>query len=256
MIKLLYSHLYGYEQFKVQFSDSRNFLKLVNKYIIIQIFFVDLLFIIVGFIGLATIKWDSQVFIECIEVILLSVIGFILTIVEYRKLNGAFKYNDARLQQLHYNQSIAIKNKLRGSKKYGHRILLKKLDVLKAEFGIRQSVRSQWEITKTHLGDPRELKSWPSSPTTRNAIGLKMKKALLDESNNGLPFDLKDNVYADVFEKAKGKDRGTQGNTDQIEWQNALNRKHGDLMTQIDIDEEMRIRKGARRRGRKNKYYN
>ena len=27
-------------------------------------------------------------------------------------------------------------------------------------------------------------------------------------------------------------------------------------MTQIDIDEEMRIRKGARRRGRKNKYYN
>jgi hypothetical protein len=83
-----------------------------------------------------------------------------------------------------------------------------------------------------------------------------MKKALLDESNNGLPFDLKDNVYADVFEKAKGKDRGTQGNTDQIEWQNALNRKHGDLMTQIDIDEEMRIRKGAKRRGRKNKYYN
>jgi hypothetical protein len=81
--------------------------------------------------------------------------------------------------------------------------------VLKAEFGIRQSVRSQWEITKTHIGDPRELKSWPSSPTTRNAIGLQMKKALLDESNNGLPFDLKDNVYADVFEKAKGKDRGT-----------------------------------------------
>ena len=27
-------------------------------------------------------------------------------------------------------------------------------------------------------------------------------------------------------------------------------------MTQIDVDDEMRIRKGARRRGRKNKYYN
>ena len=75
----------------------------MNKYIIIQIFFVDLLFIIVGFIGLAVIKWDSQVFIECIEVIILSVIGFIFTLIEYRKLNGAFKYNEARLQQLHYN---------------------------------------------------------------------------------------------------------------------------------------------------------
>jgi hypothetical protein len=67
---------------------------------------------------------------------------------------------------------------------------------------------------------------------------------------------MNDNVYHDVYQKIKGKDRGTQGNASQVDWQEALNRKHGDLMTQIDIDEEMRIRKGARRRGRKNKYYN
>jgi hypothetical protein len=41
-----------------------------------------------------------------------------------------------------------------------------------------------------------------------------------------------------------------------MEFQDALNRKHGDMMSKIDDDvEEQRRLKGNKRRGRKNKYH-
>lgn len=41
-----------------------------------------------------------------------------------------------------------------------------------------------------------------------------------------------------------------------MEFQDALNRKHGDMMSKIDNDvEEQRRLKGHKKRGRKNKYH-
>lgn len=54
----------------------------------------------------------------------------------------------------------------------------------------------------------------------------------------------------------KGKDKNIQGDAANLEFQNALNRKHGDLMAKLDEQDEMHTRKDKRRRGRKNKYYN
>jgi len=64
----------------------------MNRFILVSFFLVDVLLIIVGFIGLATIKWNSQVYIECIEVIILSALSAILTIVESCRLDKILSY--------------------------------------------------------------------------------------------------------------------------------------------------------------------
>jgi len=53
--KLFYSHFYSFDLFKARFTDDTLFIKTMNKFIIASFFLVDLLMIIVGFIGLATI---------------------------------------------------------------------------------------------------------------------------------------------------------------------------------------------------------
>lgn len=57
--KMFYSHFYSFDLFKARFTDDTLFLKTMNRFILVSFFLVDLLMIIVGFIGLATIKWNS-----------------------------------------------------------------------------------------------------------------------------------------------------------------------------------------------------
>ena len=182
--------------------------------------------------------------------IVLSVLSAVLTAVETCRLDSILSYirRQKMLEESIGMQSSIVKLKL--STKYGHRIVAKNQEVLLVEFGGKKC-RSFIMFSQNEF-DPREVSSWPASPTSRHQ--LRVNAADSDYGVNNLKTS--DNVYHDVYQKLKGKDRGTQGNASQVDWQEALNRKHGDLMTQIDIDEEMRIRKGARRRGRKNKYYN
>ena len=64
------------------------------------------------------------------------------------------------------------------------------------------------------------------------------------------------NVYADAKSKYMGMDFGTQDDAGYNEFQDALNRKAGGLMSQQEGDlEERRMKAKNRRRGRKNKYY-
>jgi len=53
--KMFYSHFYSFDLFKARFTDDTLFIKTMNKFILASFFLVDLLLIIVGFIGLATI---------------------------------------------------------------------------------------------------------------------------------------------------------------------------------------------------------
>ena len=90
--KMFYSHFYSFDLFKARFTDDTLFIKTMNRFILVSFFLVDVLLIIVGFIGLATIKWNSQVYIECIEVIILSALSAILTIVESCRLDKILSY--------------------------------------------------------------------------------------------------------------------------------------------------------------------
>jgi hypothetical protein len=90
--KMFYSHFYSFDLFKAQFSNDEVFIKTMNRFALASFLLVDVLMIAVGFIGLATIKWNSQVYIECIEVIVLSVISAVLTGVERYQLNKILGY--------------------------------------------------------------------------------------------------------------------------------------------------------------------
>lgn len=100
--------------------------------------------------------------------------------------------------------------------------------------------------------DPRHLHTWPISRLTEaNLEEQGIKKFTADDA-----YALQDNCYAEGVHKLKGKDKNIQGDAAKLEFQNALNRKHGDLMAREDEVDELHTRKGVRRRGRKNKYHN
>lgn len=88
-------------------------------------------------------------------------------------------------------QSSMIKLKL--STKYGDRIISKTYEVLLVEFGGKKC-RSFVMFNKNDL-DPRELNSWPASPTSRHQV--KVNAADSDYGVNNL--NTNDNVYHDVY---------------------------------------------------------
>lgn len=100
--------------------------------------------------------------------------------------------------------------------------------------------------------DPRHIKTWPISRDIVEQMELNGVKKFTAEDS----YALQDNCYAEGVHRNKGKDKNIQGDAARLEFQNALNRKHGDLMAKMDEEDEMHTRKGTRRRGRKNKYYN
>ena len=99
--------------------------------------------------------------------------------------------------------------------------------------------------------DPRHVHTWPISRTEEDEMKPNLKKFTPEDS-----YALQDNCYAEGVHRLKGKDKNVQGDAARLEFQSALNRKHGDLMAKLDEEDELHTRKGVRRRGRKNKYYN
>ena len=83
--------------------------------------------------------------------------------------------------------------------------------------------------------DPREIKTWPITPQEIEAYNERgLPEFTMDDA-----FGLQDNVYADALTKQKLKDKKVQGDAMRVELQSALNRKHGNLMSAIDAEQEM-----------------
>ena len=102
--------------------------------------------------------------------------------------------------------------------------------------------------------DPRETKTWPLTPTEIEAYNERG----LPEFTMDSAYALQDNVYADATTVQKLKDKKIQGDAMKVELQSALNRKHGNLMSAVDAEQEEILRRAQqnKRRGRKNKYHN
>lgn len=100
--------------------------------------------------------------------------------------------------------------------------------------------------------DPRMVITWPISPMMRDDYAEMDLKFTKDDAYGAQG----NNVYADAKSKYMGMDFGTQDDAGYTEFQDALNRKAGGLMSQQEGDlEERRMKAKNRRRGRKNKYY-
>jgi hypothetical protein len=100
--------------------------------------------------------------------------------------------------------------------------------------------------------DPRMVFTWPVSPMLVGDYAEENVKFTKDDAFGAQA----NNVYADAKSKYMGMDFGTQDDAGFNEFQDALNRKAGGLMSQHENDlEERRMKAKNRRRGRKNKYY-
>jgi len=128
-----------------------------------------------------------------------------------------------------------------------------KLDELLTQFGDRKcksmmDLATGWELEP----DPRMTNTWPVSPVRRDEYYDENLKFTKDDAYGAQ----NNNVYADAKSKYMGMEIGTQDDAGFLEFQDALNRKHGGLVSQHEGDlEERRTKRANRRRGRKNKYY-
>lgn len=266
--KLVYCNFYDYAMFRPAIKGVKTYRNRINWFGIVAMVTIDLLLICVGITGLLHIEWGNQLYINMIETVALSVISIILNAIELKQLKDILEANRLEKEKKNfrvksgYDEGDALDykerklmmkeliNKVKGNQ---HIFLNNKLDELLDQFGDRKcksmiDLPTGWPVEE----DPRKTVTWPISP------------AKFEEYKDVLPikftaedaYGMADNCYAEGVEKHKGKDMALQGDAAQVEFQDALNRKHGDLMThQEDTVEEQRRLKGARRRGRKNKYH-
>lgn len=206
----------------------------------------------------------TQLVITMVETIILSIYLIILGIIEKCYIVRIFDYTENQ-QSMISSEGMKGYDKKKGRKLQMNNLLLKvknsssaafkdnKLSDLLQMFGGRRC-KSMTELATgwPNEEDPRHVTTWPVSRDIVEQLELAgLKKFTAEDS-----YALQDNCYAEGVHRTRGKDKNIQGDAAKMEFQNALNRKHGDLMAKMDEEDEMHTRKATRRRGRKNKYYN
>jgi ABC-type sugar transport system permease subunit len=83
MYRLLYSMFFGRNQFNAPFNDPSLFLRPFNLTSLFAIVTVMLPVIVSSIIGLIYVRWGYQLYITCIEMLVLEVALVVLQIIEY-----------------------------------------------------------------------------------------------------------------------------------------------------------------------------
>jgi hypothetical protein len=263
--KMFYSRFYMFDMFKAHWEGATMLRERQEKIQYIYLGVVDSLLIIIGIVGLALVGLVvNQLWITLIETIVLSIYLIILQFIEKYYIKRIFEYTEKDDK----NKTSEAMKKYAGKK--GKKMKMnnlfqkikstssksfhtKKWDNLMEYFGGRRcksmiELSTGWPTEE----DPRHVKTWPISRDLEHEMEAQgLKKFTADDA-----YALQDNCYAEGVHKLKGKDKNIQGDAAKLEFQSALNRKHGDLMAREDEVDEMHTRKGVRRRGRKNKYHN
>lgn len=264
--KMLYSHFYMFDMFKFQWDKATLLKTTQTKWQLIFLGAVDIIMIIVGIVGIVLVMGSplTQLTITLIETIVLSIYLIILQFIERAYIDRIFEYteNPSKLQT---SEAMKKYDGKKSRKLQMNNLLLKvknsssaafkdnKLSDLLHMFGNRRC-KSMNELATgwPDEEDPRKAHTWPISRQLEEQMEIAGLKKFTQEDS----YALQDNCYAEGVHRLKGKDKNIQGDAAKMEFQSALNRKHGDLMAKMDEEDEMHTRKGTRRRGRKNKYYN
>lgn len=263
--KILYSRFYNYGLFTAYWTKAKEYRNLINWYGLVTMIVVDLFLICIGITGLLHIPWN-QLFITFIETVVLSIVNIILGSIELYRLQEYLEYTTdkdkrwtTRVSSGYDDQDMLDREsreqmmrgliaKVKGNKDI---FLNNKLDELLNEFGDRKC-KSMMDLSTgwPKEEDPREIVTWPLTPSKRAEYDTDIKFTKDDA------YGKHDNCYFESVTKHPGKDKALQGDPSNAEFQDALNRKHGDLMTAQEdpVDDQRRLGKN-KRRGRKNKYY-
>lgn len=253
---------------------------MMTWYSIAWIICIDVALIVIDITCLTMIEDNNQLYITVIETLILSIVSFIIGGIELFMLKDILRYTSPKKDSLKLRKKIddsdsfadfadldkkfdkdrmsergALLEDLLKHVKHNKALFLNnKLDELLNSFGNRKcksmlDLGTGWALED----DPRMTITWPCSPALREDYNEMGEVQFSAEDAYGVQGN---NVYADVKSKFMGMDFGTQDDAGFLEFQDALNRKHGGLMSQQEGDlEERRMKKRNRRRGRKNKYY-
>ena len=83
MYRFLYCRLFGRMEFNAPFTEPNVFLRPFNLTSLFAIVTVSLPLIVASIIGLIYVRWGYQLYITCIEMLLIEVLLIVLQIVEY-----------------------------------------------------------------------------------------------------------------------------------------------------------------------------
>jgi hypothetical protein len=250
---------------------------MMTTYYVIWLLCIDIALIVIDITTLVMIEGNNQFWITVIETLVLSILSVVLGSYELwhlkkllaytetpkdkarLKLTSKQEWSDDDLDRKFNKEKMSQRRMLMGdllkNVKHNKQLFLNnKLDELLSAFGDRKcnsmmDLGTGWALED----DPRMVVTWPISPMLiedyEDMGDIKFSK----EDAYGVQGN---NVYADAKSKFMGMDFGTQNDEGFLEFQDALNRKHGGLIFEELGDlEERRMKRKKRRRGRKNKYY-
>lgn len=83
MYRLLYCRLFGRDEFNAPFTDESMFYRPFNLTSLFAIITVTLPLIVASIIGLIYVRWGYQLYITCIEMLVIEFLLVVLQITEY-----------------------------------------------------------------------------------------------------------------------------------------------------------------------------
>lgn len=284
--KMFYSHFYSFGMFKATWTNEKQYRKALTWFTMVHMIVIDLVLIVIGIAGLSGIGiLQNQLWITFVETVVLSIIDIILSAYELYKLKEILDYtsepkqnnrrakvssgaddgwgegktpgglagfydeidHESRIEMIHGLITRVQANK--------NLFLNNKLDELLNMFGDRRcksmiELGTGWDKEE----DPRKIITIPMSPNL-----------LLDKYDRDFHFTKEDaygvfddNCYAEAKVRDPGVATGVQGDQEQQDFNQALQRKQAEFLNRVDSDEDEvanRKHKSGKRRGRKNKYY-
>lgn len=139
--------------------------------------------------------------------------------------NPKFKWDKEKMTERRLLMDDLVKSVRRNRALF----LNNKLDELLVQFGGRKCHSMMDFGTGWNLeDDPRMVITWPVSPMLIEEFGELGEIVFTKDDAYG---NQANNVYADVRTKFMGMDFGTQDDAGYLEFQDALNRKHGGLVS-------------------------
>jgi hypothetical protein len=276
--KLYYSFFYDLKHFQAYWTRAKYYRKLQTGYQIAYLIAVDLALVCINITALTQIEQGNQLFICLQEVLILSILSIILGSVELWLLKALLRYTephrDKSVIRLHIDsessdaenldkkfdkKKMAERRKMMDGllKQVKHNkqlFLNNKLDVLIHSFGDRRcksmhDLGTGWDL----VDDPQIRITYPVSPQCRDDyLDLDVKFKESDAYGHQ-----KNNVFADGKQRFVGAEESTNIDLGYAEYQDALAMKHNSVFAQTYDQEfnEKTGRRGAKKRGRKNKFH-
>ena len=268
VMRLLYSRLFGLDNFNAAFTRHDTLFRPMNGASVINFVFTVMLVIVVDVVGLALYSWGSQFYMTCIETLLLAVGIIVMTVVEFKtaKIHG---YVELASKELEREEGAPdMEKRLREEVLKGIISTIKGTKNFFNTNRIEECINDDEALQRTyslpcHLIPEEDeesqgrVHSYPLSPASRKALEANPFLQGI-EKVPPTPDQLPDNVYVEAkpHDPLAGAGREFKDSLTQTFNIDAAKHLSGSEMRIANESDEKRRKKESKRRGKKNPYYN